>query len=114
MKKIKDKYIDEAFHLQLTNMLKLDADRLLAGFRETAGLIAGMSEPQITEFMKNKQRYGGMWEDGLIGGHTLGHYLTALAQAKVNPALTAADIGMAIGAGSSLQISLCAYLPIFR
>ncbi|WP_051200482.1 beta-L-arabinofuranosidase domain-containing protein [Butyrivibrio sp. XPD2002] len=88
--KIKDKYIDEAFNLQLTNMLKLDDDRLLAGFRETAGLIAGMSEPQITEFMKNKQRYGGMWEDGLIGGHTLGHYLTALAQAKVNPALTAA------------------------
>ena len=28
--------------------------------------------------------YGGGWEGALIGGHTLGHYLTALAQAYAN------------------------------
>ncbi len=86
--KVTDKYYDEAFHLDVKNMLLLDADRLLAGFRDTAGVIAGMSSEEITKFMKGKSRYGGMWEDGLIGGHTMGHYITALAQAVGNPALS--------------------------
>ncbi|WP_051538144.1 beta-L-arabinofuranosidase domain-containing protein [Butyrivibrio proteoclasticus] len=86
--KIVDAYCVEAMEADVANMLKLDADRLLAGFRETAGLIAGMDEKAITDFMKGKKRYGGLWEDGMIGGHTLGHLLTALAQAVANPALS--------------------------
>ncbi len=86
--KVTDRYYDEALHLQLINMLQLDPDRLLAGFRETAGFIAGMDEAERNSFMKGKARYGGAWEDGMIGGHTLGHYLTALAQAVVNPGLS--------------------------
>lgn len=85
--RVTDRYYDEAMHLDIKNMLLLDYDRLLAGFRETAGLIAGMDSLQIKAFMKSKERYGGMWEDGLIGGHTLGHVLTALSQAMGNPAL---------------------------
>ena len=85
--KVNDKYCDEAMHIQVKNMLVLDPDRLLAGFRETAGLIGGMRADDLKNFMKSKKRYGGGWEDGLIGGHTMGHYLTALAQAVINPGL---------------------------
>ena len=86
--KVTDKYYDEAFKIQVKNMLLLDADRLLAGFRETAGYISGMNEAERKAFMKGKARYGGAWEDGMIGGHTLGHYITALAQAVANPGLS--------------------------
>ncbi len=84
---VTDSYYDEALHIEVKNMLLLDADRLMAGFRETAGCIAGMKKEELDKFMKRKERYGGAWEDGLIGGHTLGHYITALAQAVVNPGL---------------------------
>lgn len=90
--KVTDKYYDEAFKIQVRNMLLLDPDRLLAGFRDTAGCIAGMDEAERTEFMKGKERYGGAWEDGMIGGHTLGHYITALAQAVANPGLTKEEV----------------------
>ena len=86
--RLNDTYYQEATLLDLKNMLLLDPDRLLAGFRETAGLIKGLSDDECISFMKGKKRYGGMWEDGLIGGHTLGHYLTAIAQAKVYPGLS--------------------------
>ncbi len=89
--RVNDTYYQEALRLDVKNMLLLDADRLLAGFRETAGLIKGLNDEEITAFMKGKARYGGMWEDGLIGGHTLGHYLTAMAQAKANPGLSAQE-----------------------
>ena len=85
--KVTDKYYDEALHIDVKNMLALDADRLLAGFRETAAIIAEMTPEAKKEFMKNKERYGGGWENSLIGGHTMGHYLTALAQAAGNPGL---------------------------
>lgn len=49
-------------------LLKLSADRLLAPCREAVG-----KEPK-------KARYGG-WESKGISGHTLGHYMTALALA---------------------------------
>ncbi len=91
--KVTDKYYDEALKIQVKNMLLLDADRLLAGFRETAGYIAGMNEEERTAFMKGKARYGGAWEDGMIGGHTLGHYITALAQAVANPGLSEDERG---------------------
>lgn len=67
---VTDSYLTNARTKDIEYLLKLDADRLLAGFRETAGLD-----------MKGKTRYGGGWEDALIGGHTMGHYLTAMAQA---------------------------------
>ncbi len=63
-----DEYYVNASTVEVDYLLSLKADRLLAGFRETAGL--PMKAP----------RYGG-WENMLIGGHTLGHYLTAVAQA---------------------------------
>lgn len=47
---------------------RLDPDRLLSAFRRSAGL------PD-----QGKKPYGG-WEDGRIGGHTMGHYLAACAQ----------------------------------
>ena len=67
---VTDSYLVNAEAKDVEYLLKLDADRLLAGFRETAGLD-----------MKGKTRYGGGWEDALIGGHTMGHYLTSMAQA---------------------------------
>lgn len=67
---VTDSYLTNAEEKDIEYLLNLDADRLLAGFRETAGLD-----------MKGKTRYGGGWEDALIGGHTMGHYLTAMAQA---------------------------------
>ncbi|MCI8717729.1 MAG: hypothetical protein HFH64_06185 [Lachnospiraceae bacterium] len=67
---VTDSYLTNAEEKDIKYLLNLDADRLLAGFRETAGLD-----------MKGKTRYGGGWEDALIGGHTMGHYLTAMAQA---------------------------------
>ena len=47
----------------------MDTARLLAGFRTTAGIDT-----------KGVRPYGG-WEDSLLGGHCVGHYLTAIAQA---------------------------------
>jgi len=66
---VTDAYLTNAENKDIEYLLSLDADRLLAGFRETAGLD-----------MMGKKRYSG-WENMLIGGHTMGHYLTAVAQA---------------------------------
>lgn len=69
---MKDPYCTNAFEKEVQYLLQFDEDKLLAGFRENAGLD-----------QKGKSRYGG-WENMLIGGHTLGHYLTAAAQAYAN------------------------------
>ena len=61
-------FITHSFELETEYLLSLDVERLLAGFRETAGLPTAA------------KRYGG-WESTEIQGHTLGHYLTAMAQA---------------------------------
>ncbi len=66
---VTDSYLKNAEEKDIAYLLSLDADRLLAGFRETAGLST-----------MGKSRYSG-WETSLIAGHTLGHYLTAVAQA---------------------------------
>lgn len=55
-----------AVDVNLEYLKKLDADRLLHNFRKGAGL-----EPKAPI-------YGG-WEKETIAGHTLGHYLSALA-----------------------------------
>ena len=64
-----DDYFENAFDKEIAYLLSFDTDKLLAGFRETAGLD-----------MKGAVRYTG-WEDDLIGGHSVGHYLSAVAQA---------------------------------
>ncbi|MBR6909808.1 MAG: glycoside hydrolase family 127 protein [Lachnospiraceae bacterium] len=75
---MKDAYCVNAFRKDVAYLLSLDADRLLAGFYENAGL-----KPK-------KMRYSG-WENMLIGGHTLGHYLTAAAQGYANAQATKAE-----------------------
>lgn len=65
---VTDAYLKNAFEKEQEYLLSLDADRLLAGFYEISG-----KQPK-------KERYTGGWEDQDIAGHTMGHYLTALAQ----------------------------------
>ena len=74
-----DAYCVNAFAKEIEYLLSFDNDRLLCGFRENAGLGTN-----------GASRYKG-WEDTLIAGHTVGHYLTALAQAYLNPSLTASQ-----------------------
>lgn len=63
-----DPVFENAFRKEQEYLRSMDTDRLLAGFRERAGL------------PKKADRFGGGWEDSEIAGHTLGHYLTALSQ----------------------------------
>lgn len=66
---LNDGYLNNAFRLEQDYLMSLEADRLLAGFYEIAG-----KQPKA-------KRYTGGWEDQDIAGHTMGHYLVALAQA---------------------------------
>ncbi|WP_020616551.1 glycoside hydrolase family 127 protein [Paenibacillus daejeonensis] len=61
-------YHTNAFAKELAYLKQYEPDRLLAGFRETRGL-----EPKA-------DKYPG-WETTEIRGHTMGHYLSACAQA---------------------------------
>ncbi|WP_296692563.1 beta-L-arabinofuranosidase domain-containing protein [Ruminococcus sp.] len=74
-----DEYSVNAFAQEIKYLLSFDNDRLLAGFRENAGLNT-----------KGAKRYGG-WENTNIAGHAIGHYLTALAQAYQHPDITDAQ-----------------------
>ena len=65
---VHDPYYQNAFSKEIEYLKSLDKDKLLTGFREVKGL-----EPKASV-------YGG-WENTEIKGHTLGHYLVALAQA---------------------------------
>lgn len=65
---VKDEFLNHSLELELEYLLALDEKRLLVGFQETAG-----RKPSAI-------RYPG-WESTEIQGHTMGHYLTALAQA---------------------------------
>ena len=62
---MKDSYLINAFEKEVLYLTAFDTDKLLAGFRETAGVD-----------MRGVERYPG-WESMLIGGHSLGHYMTA-------------------------------------
>lgn len=66
---IHDPYLRNAYEKEVQYLLSFETNRLLAGFRETAGVS-----------MHGAQRYPG-WESMLIGGHTLGHYMTACVKA---------------------------------
>jgi len=72
-------YCKNALEKEVLYLTAFDVDRLLAGFRITAGLDTKGAKP-----------YEG-WEVMLIGGHTLGHYLSAMAQAYVNPGVNSED-----------------------
>lgn len=63
-----DSYEQNAFNLELKYLKSLNADKFLKGFCEIAGVDL------------DAEKYGG-WETSAIQGHTLGHYLTAVAQA---------------------------------
>lgn len=75
---ITEPVLENAFCKEQEYLRSIDSDRLLAGFRETAGL------------EKKAERYPGGWEDAERAGHTLGHYMTALAQLEA--AMGAKDI----------------------
>lgn len=65
---VTEPYMVNALEKELAYLRAYEADRLVAGFRETRGL-----EPKA-------EKYPG-WESTEIRGHILGHYLTAAAQA---------------------------------
>ena len=60
---ILDNYYLSAQKSDIAFLKKMDTARLLAGFRTTAGIDT-----------KGVRPYGG-WEDSLLGGHCVGHYL---------------------------------------
>ena len=74
-----DPYCTNAFSKEMDYLLSFDTERLLCGFRENAKLSTN-----------GARRYAG-WENTLIAGHTVGHYLSACAQAYQNPALTSSQ-----------------------
>lgn len=63
-----DDYYSVAEKSDVEFLNKFEVDRLMSRFRETAGLDTKGIKP-----------YSG-WEDGWLGGHCVGHYLTAAAQ----------------------------------
>lgn len=70
-----DPYYVNAFNKMIEYLLLLEPDRLLVGFK-------AVSEGKDPQHEQDINLYGG-WEDrwSLLRGHTLGHYLTAMAQA---------------------------------
>ena len=65
---VKEPVLVNAYMKEMEYLCSLDMDKLMAGFRETAGI------------PKKADKYTGGWEDKDYAGHTLGHYMTALAQ----------------------------------
>ena len=53
---VTDSYYANSLDKENKYLLSLDTDRLLAGFRETAGSIAGMSPDDVTKYMNNATR----------------------------------------------------------
>lgn len=74
-----DDYCTNAFNKEIEYLLSFDVNRLLAGFRENAGLNT-----------LGAKKYGG-WENTNIAGHAVGHYLSAIAQAYQNPTIADAQ-----------------------
>ena len=71
--KATDGYCARAMEKEVAYLLKLDVRKLLYYFYVNAGLAPDAPSS-----------YQGGWEGALIGGHTLGHYMVALAQAYAN------------------------------
>lgn len=72
---VTDTYYQNAFSKELSYIMSLDPDRLLAGFK-------AVSQGQDPGNTQGVNLYGG-WEGGwsLLRGHTIGHYLSAMARA---------------------------------
>ncbi len=70
-----DAYVENALDKEIAYLLSLDEDNLLYNFRDNAGLPTEGAQ---------KYNAASSWENSLIAGHTMGHYLTALAQAYAN------------------------------
>lgn len=60
--------IVNAYMKEKEYLCSIDMDKLMAGFREAAGL------------PRRADKYPGGWENEEYAGHTLGHYMVALAQ----------------------------------
>ena len=74
-----DAYFLNALEKDVAYLVSFDTDKLLAGFRETAGID-----------MHGATRYSG-WETSLIGGHTIGHYMIACLHAYESPDVSVQD-----------------------
>lgn len=72
---VTDSYYQNVFNQDLTHLLSINSDRLLAPFK-------AVSQGQDPQTAAGINLYGG-WESGssLLRGHTMGHYLSALASA---------------------------------
>ncbi len=70
--KMTDAHNVNALNKEIDYLLSIDAERMLVNFRKNGG-----------QDTKGLEPYNG-WENSLIAGHTMGHYLTALAQACTN------------------------------
>jgi DUF1680 family protein len=68
---VTDPYFVNAFKKEIAYLQSIDPNRLLVGYKQTAGLSTSYS------------KYSG-WESTPLEGHTLGHYMSALAQAYKN------------------------------
>lgn len=66
--KVTDPYIVNALEKELAYLKSFDSDRLVAGFQE------------VNNIRPKAKKYDG-WEVTEIRGHSLGHYMTAVAQA---------------------------------
>ncbi len=76
-----DEYYSNAMYSDIDFLANFETDRMLSRFRETAGLDTKGTKP-----------YNG-WENSYIGGHCVGHWLTAAAQAvKATGDPTIADL----------------------
>lgn len=102
---VTDPYYVNAFHKMVDYLLRLEPDRLLAGFK-------AVSEGKDPQTEPNINLYGG-WEDrwSLLRGHTLGHYLTAMAQAYKQVADLDSELGSKIKARTDYII---AQLEVFQ
>lgn len=82
---ITDDYYNTVTEKDVAFLNKFDPDRLLYNFRFTAGYTAAEIKDGRFDFNKDgvyaSSPYPGGWENSRIGGHTMGHYLAAMAQA---------------------------------
>ncbi len=83
---ITDDYYNNVAAKDVEFLNKFDPDRLMYNFRLTAGYTK--AEIKAKDVHNNgsgaENPYPGGWENSRIGGHTMGHYLAAAAQAVAN------------------------------
>lgn len=91
---VTDAYLLNAYDKEVAYLTSFNTDKLLAGFRETAGVD-----------MQGGIRYAG-WETSLIGGHTLGHYITACVHAYESANATRDDQEQLLGILERLTFGL--------